>query len=97
MDYTMNVKLPGTVTDRLKLPGAASQLLQFFKDPDGRISLSFLIGGMATSPSLKLDTAPQEAMAKKAIEQKLTDEKKKLEEGLKKKGEDALKKFLKRP
>jgi uncharacterized protein involved in outer membrane biogenesis len=97
MDYTMNVKLPGTVTDRLKLPGAASQLLQFFKDPDGRISLSFLVGGMATSPSLKLDTAPQEAMAKKAIEQKLTDEKKKLEEGLMKKGEDALKKFLKRP
>lgn len=97
MDYTMNVKLPATVSDRLKLPGAANQLLQFFKDPDGRLSLNFLVGGMATSPSLKLDTAPQEAMAKKAVEQKLADEKKKLEEGLLKKGEDALKKLLKRP
>lgn len=97
LDYNLNVKLPGSVSNRLKLPGLADQLAQFFKDSEGRISLSFLVGGMQTSPSLKLDTKPQEEMAKKAAQQKLDEGKKKLEDELKKKLGEGLNKLLKKP
>ena len=85
LDYNLTAKLPSAVSDRLRLPGIGGEILQFFKDKDGRFNLSFQVGGTATSPSVKIDTKAQEDMAKKALEQKATDElKKKLNEGLKK-------------
>ncbi len=93
MDYNLNVKLPESVSGQLKLPGVASQLVQYFKDKDGRINLNFFVSGMATSPSLKLDTRAQEDMAKQAVDKKKNEL---LDEG-KKKAEDALKKLFKRP
>jgi uncharacterized protein involved in outer membrane biogenesis len=81
LDYVLTVKLPESASGRLQLPGVAGELLSFFKDKDGRISLNFQVSGMNTSPVLKLDTQAQQEMAKKALEDNL---KKKAEEGLKK-------------
>ena len=84
LDYTMTVKLPGATSDRLRLPGVAGEIVQYFKDKDGRLSLSFLVSGNTASPVLKLDTKTQEDMAKKALQQKGTDAvKKKLNDVLK--------------
>ncbi len=98
LDYNLNVKLPSSVSDRLKLPGVADQLVQFFKESDGRIGLNFLVTGMQTSPSLKLDTKAQEDLAKKAAMQKLNEGKNKIEDELKKKlGEGLNNLFKKKP
>jgi hypothetical protein len=88
MDYDLNVKLPESVSGQLKLQGVASQLVQYFKDKEGRINLNFQVSGMTSNPSLKLDTRAQEDVAKHAVDQKkqqlLEEGKKKVEEGLKK-------------
>jgi hypothetical protein len=88
MDYNLNVKLPESVSGQLKLQGVASQLVQYFKDKEGRINLNFQVSGMTSNPSLKLDTRAQEDVAKHAVDQKkqqlLEEGKKKVEEGLKK-------------
>jgi hypothetical protein len=99
--YSLNVKLPSSVSDRLNLSGIANQLVQFFKDKEGRFNLDFDVTGTVTTPSLKLNTKNQEEMAKRALEQekqKLLDQgKKKVEDELKKKAEEGLKKFFKKP
>ena len=97
LDYNLTVKLPAEASGRLKLSGVADQLVQFMKDKDGKINLNFLVGGMTASPVLKLNTAAQEALAKKALEQKGNEAKQKLEDELKKKAEEGLKKLFKRP
>ena len=90
MDYNLAVKLPVSVSDRVKLQGVGDQLLQFFKDKEGRINLNFKVSGMTSDPGVKLDTRAQEEMAKKALEEKVGNE-------LKKKAEEGLKKLFKRP
>jgi hypothetical protein len=98
LDYALTVKIPSSLSDRVKLAGVGDQLLQFFKDKDGRINLNFGVTGTSDSPSLKLDTHAQEEMAKKALEQKALDVlKSKVPDDAKKKAEDALKKIFKRP
>ena len=97
MDYALTVKLPSSVSDRLKLGGAADQLLQFMKDKDGRLNIAFDVGGTSMSPSIRLNPKAQENAAKTALEQKAGDAKKKLEDDLKKKAEEGLKKLFKRP
>lgn len=97
LDYSLVVKLPASVSDRLHISGVAGELLQFFKDKDGRISLSFLATGTYSEPVLKLDTKSQEQLAKQALQQKGDDARKKLENDLKKKAEDALKNLFKHP
>lgn len=97
IDYSLVVKLPGSASDRLNLSGVPGELLQFFKDKDGRISLSFLATGTYSEPILKLDTKSQEQLAKQALQQKGDEARKKLENDLKKKAEDVLKNLFKHP
>jgi uncharacterized protein involved in outer membrane biogenesis len=101
LDYSLNVKLPESFSNRIKLPGVGDQLLEYFKDKDGKISLSFGVGGAMENPALKIDTKSQEEMAKQALEQKkqkaIDDAKKKLDDELKKKLGDGLKNILKKP
>ncbi len=85
MDFALTVKLPPEESSKINLPGVAGNLVQFFKDKDGRLTLPFRVGGMTNSPTLQLNTAAQEEMAKKALKEKTQDQlKNKLEEGLKK-------------
>lgn len=101
MAYALNVKLPESASNRVKLSGVADQLLQFFKDNDKRINLNFDVSGTTASPSLHLNTKAQEEMAMQALEkekQKLLDQgKKKVEDELKKKVEEGIKKLFKKP
>jgi hypothetical protein len=97
LDYNLTVKLPADASSRLKLNGVADQLVQFLKDKDGRINLSFLVGGMTSDPALKLNTSTQEAMLKKAVDQKANEAKQKLQDDLKKKAEEGLKSLFKKP
>ena len=97
MDYHLTVKLPEALADRLKLGDAADQLLQFFKDKDGRINLAFNVSGTQSSPVVALDVKAQENAMKAALQQKSDEAKKKLEGDLKKKVEEGLKKLFKRP
>jgi hypothetical protein len=82
MDYAMRVTLPASVSDKVKLQGVADQLLQFFRDKDGRLNLDFNVSGQTASPVLKLNTRAQEEMLKKKateeVTKKLTDPLKKL-------------------
>lgn len=94
MDYAMHVRLPQSVSDRVRLQGVAEVLLQFFKDREGRLNLDFHVSGQTASPVLKLDTRAQENMLK----QKLRDEAaKKLSEPLKKAAEGLKKLFKPKP
>ncbi len=97
MDYLLTVKLPSSFSDRIKLGGGADQLLQFFKDKDGRINLTFDVGGTSTNPTVKLNAKAQEEAAKAALLRKTDEAKNKLEDDLKKKAEEGLKKLFKRP
>ncbi len=101
LNYALGLKLPESFSDRIKLPGVGEQMLQFFKDKDGRYNLSFNVGGMMASPSVSVNTKAQEDMAKQALEsqkQKLLDEaKKKTGDDLKKKLGEGLKNLLKKP
>ena len=92
MAYNLTTKLPASVSDRLKLGGTANQLLQFFKDKDGRINLNFTVSGMTSSPALKLDTKAQEEAAKSQL---LEQGKKNIDDQLKKKADGLLKLFKK--
>jgi uncharacterized protein involved in outer membrane biogenesis len=97
MDLTLEIKLSQTLSNKVKLPGVGEQLIQFFKDNDGRLTLNFAVTGPIDNPAIKLDTSPQEEMAKKAAAQELEKLKKKGEDELKKKAEEGLKKLLKKP
>ena len=101
MSYALQVKLPESVSGKLNLPGAANQLLEFFKDKEGRFNLNFQVTGTTSNPVLQLDTQAQEELAKQALEQKkqqlINEGKKKLEDELKKKAEEGLKKLFKKP
>lgn len=97
MNYALTLKLPATFADRIHLGGAADQLLQFFKDREGRINLSFDVTGIAASPVVKLNTKAQEEAAKSVLQQKANDARKKLEDDLKKKAEEGLMKLFKKP
>ncbi len=86
LNYNLNVRLPGDVSDRLKLNGVGDQVLQFLKDKDGNFNLNFLVGGTASDPVLKLNTEAQANAAKQ-----------KVEEDLKKKAQEGLMKLFKKP
>ena len=90
LDYTLTVKLPESYASRLSLPGVASNLVQFFKDKDGKLALNFQVTGSASEPVLHLDTHAQQDAAKNLLQQKAGDE-------LKKKAEEGLKSLFKRP
>ncbi|MBI4549227.1 MAG: AsmA family protein [Ignavibacteriae bacterium] len=97
LDYGLTVKLPESLSGRIKLEGIATELLQFLKDTDGRVNLNFQVTGTSSDPVIKLDTRMQQELLKKALEQKGKEAQLKLEEALKKKAEEGLKKLLKKP
>jgi AsmA protein len=86
LDYALVVKLPSSFSDRINLGGTAGQLLELFKDKDGRYNFTFDVGGTSTSPVVRLNAKAQEAAAKN-----------KLEEDLKKKAQEGLMKLFKKP
>jgi uncharacterized protein involved in outer membrane biogenesis len=94
LDYKMLLKLPPGLSSQLKIQGLGSDLLSFLKDKDGRVNLSFLVGGTAKDPKLSLDQKQIEDAAKKALEQKAREQLDKTQQDLMKKAEDELKKLF---
>jgi len=86
LDYALLVKLPASFSDKIKLGGTAKELLDLFKDKEGRYNFNFDVGGVSTSPVLKLNAKAQEDAAKN-----------KLQEDLKKKAQEGLLKLFKKP
>lgn len=97
LDYLLTLKLPESVSERMKIQGVGSELLQFLKDKEGRINLGFQVTGTASEPVLRFDTEAPKEMARKALEQKGNEAKQKLENELRKKAVEGLKNLLKRP
>ena len=92
LDYKMLARLPESASSRLTIGGLGGEVINFLKDKEGRLNLNFNITGTASSPSYALDTHEAQQAAKQALEQKVRDEAKRLEEEAKKKGEEELKK-----
>jgi len=88
IDYSLNVRLPKAVAEKVIPQGVPPALVEFFRDRDSSMSFDFLVGGQSSSPALKLDTRAQEALLKQRLgdeaAKKLSDPLKKAAEGLKK-------------
>jgi uncharacterized protein involved in outer membrane biogenesis len=98
LDYRMLVRLPESVSGRLRIGGIGAELINFLKDDEGRINLNFKVTGTSADPAFALDTENAQRKAKQALELKAREEadrlKKKAEEELKKKAEEGLKKLF---
>ncbi len=93
LEYKMSLLLSDEASAKVIIPGFAGEAATLFKDDaTGRLKLDFNVGGKTDAPTVSLDTGP----AQKKLESKLGDEKKKLEEELKKKGGDLLKDLFKK-
>lgn len=101
--YDLGLKLPAALSEKLKVGGTVSQLVNVFKDKDGRFLLPLLVGGSLTKPVVSLNTKEQkrqlEDAARQEIEkrkdelkEKIGEEVKRLEDTLKQKGIEELKK-----
>jgi len=97
MEYDLTVRLPAAVSDRISLGGMGGQLVELFKDKEGRINLPLNISGTSASPVVRLDAKAQEEAAKRALQQKIDESKNKLGEDLKKKAAEGLKNLFKKP
>ncbi len=116
LDYSVAIKLPQELSQKLKVGGTAGQLLNTFKDKEGKLTVNLLVSGNTSKPAVGIDARGQQRQIEEAagreidkrkseLESKIREETKKLEdsvkqkgvEELKKKGEDALKKLFKRP
>jgi hypothetical protein len=90
LDYAINVKLPGSVSDRLKMGGIGGQVLNLLKEKDGRINLNLSMGGMLANPSVGINTREQQKQLENNARQQLDKEKTKLQEKVR----EEAKKFL---
>lgn len=105
LDYKMLVRLPASLSGRLRISGVGAEVINFLKDNEGRVNLHFKVTGTVSDPSFALDTEEAQRKARQALEQKAKEEaerlaeeaKKKAEAELKKKAEEGLKKLFKKP
>ncbi len=96
LDYSMALILPEKTSARIAVPGFAGQAVNLFKDESGRVKLDFSVGGTSDNPKIALDTKAAQKKVEDLAKQKLKEEGKKIEDQLKKKGEDLLKGLFKK-
>jgi len=96
LDYRMALYLPESTGQKLSISGFAGEAVNLFKDQSGRLKLDFNVGGTTDNPKVQLDTDSVRKRAEELAKQKLDGEKKKLEQTLKERAEDALKKLFKK-
>ena len=89
LDYHMALYLPASAAPKLNIPGFAGEAVNLFKDQTGRFKLDFNIGGTTDNPKVQLDTDPAKKKAGEMAKQKL-------QEQVKSKGADLLKKLFKK-
>jgi hypothetical protein len=89
LDYHMALYLPANTAPKLNIPGFAGEAVNLFKDQSGRFKLDFNIGGTTDNPKVQLDTDPAKKKGEELVKQKLQDQ-------LKNKASDVLKKLFKK-
>jgi len=97
LDYRMAIYLPPETASKVMIPGFAGEALKLFQDETGRLKLDFDVGGSTSAPTLRLDTDPAKKKAEQMANEKLKQEMQKLEETVKDKAGDVLKKLFKPP
>jgi hypothetical protein len=95
LDYGLSVYLPPDMSAKVNIPGFPGEAVNLFKDQSGRLKLDFNVGGSTDDPTVRLDTAPAKERAETMAKEKLQQEKQKLEQSVRQKTEDALKKIFK--
>jgi hypothetical protein len=96
LDYTVGLVLPLQTSERVAVAGFAGDALNMFKDQDGRFHFTFGVTGTMGKPVVALQTDAARKRLEDMARQKLSEERRKLEEQAKKKGEDLLDKLFKK-
>ncbi|MER3523516.1 MAG: hypothetical protein C4326_05455 [Ignavibacteria bacterium] len=100
LDLTMGMLLSEAASSKVTVPGFAGEALNALKEPNGRLKLDFLIGGTTDNPNVRLDANALQARAAAFVRSKLDAEKEKLQhkvqDEVKKKGEELLKGLIKK-
>ena len=89
LDYRMTLYLPASAAPNLNIGGFAGEAVNIFKDQSGRLKLDFNVGGTMDDPKVQLDT---DAARKKGEDLA----KQKLQNSVKSKAGDLLKKLFKK-
>ena len=90
LDYSMSLLLPEKTSSRITVPGFAGKAVDLFRDNTGRVKLDFSVGGTMNDPRVSLDTKAAQKKGEDLLKQKAADEAQKLQDQIKKKGEDLL-------
>lgn len=96
LDYTVGIVLPFKASERVAVAGFAGDALNMFKDSEGRFRFDFGVTGTADKPAVALQTEAARMRLEEMARQKLTEESKRLENQVKKKGEELLDKLFKK-
>jgi hypothetical protein len=96
LDYTVGLVLPLQASERVAVAGFTGDALNMFKDPEGRFRFDFGVTGTMEKPALALQTEAARKRLEEMARQKLTEESKRLEDQVKKKGEELLDKLFKK-
>jgi uncharacterized protein involved in outer membrane biogenesis len=96
LDYRLEILLPGSVQDRIAVPGFAAGAAELFRTPDGRLRFELGVSGTQARPVLQLRTDAARQKGEELARRKLDEEKKRLEEQLKRKGSDLLKNLFRK-
>ena len=97
IEYRMALYLPPETAGKANIPGFAGEMVNLFKDEGGRLRFDLDIGGTTTSPTLRLDTGAATKKAEQMAGDKMQKEMQKLENTVKEKAGDVLKKLFKPP
>ena len=97
MDGSLDYKLTAVLSSELSSSfDALGDLSDYFKNDQGRVVLDIDIRGLAKNPEFILDTSKPEERFKKQMRGEFKQEKEKVTDELKKKGEDLLKDLFKK-
>jgi uncharacterized protein involved in outer membrane biogenesis len=97
IDYRMALYLPAETAAKVNIPGFAGEAVKLFQDEAGRLKFDFEVGGTTDAPTLRLDTEPAKKKAEQMANEKLKQEMQKLQDTVKDKAGDILKKLFKPP
>ena len=103
VQMNIDIKLSHELSNKLRIGGTAGQLVNLFKDRDGKIVVPLIVSGYYKTPSISLNTKQQQRQIetqiqeeidkrKEEVKEKVTQEVEKLLDTVKQKGTEELKK-----
>lgn len=103
VQMNLDLKLSSELSNKLKIGGTVGQIVNFFKDKDGRVVVPLIVSGYYKTPTISLNTKQQQKQIeaqiqqeidkrKEEVKEKVTQEAEKLLDTVKQKGVEELKK-----